>query len=71
MYIGKLDDIVNKYNNTYHMTIKKKPLGVNQAHILTLAKKLMIRTLNLKFGILLEYQNIKTFSQKPIFQIGL
>ena len=24
VYIDKLDDIVNKYNNTYHRTIKKK-----------------------------------------------
>ena len=24
MYIGKLDDIVNKYNNTYHRTNKIK-----------------------------------------------
>ena len=23
VYIDKLDDIVNKYNNTYHSTIKK------------------------------------------------
>ena len=29
MYIDKLDDIVNKYNNTYHRTIKMKPVGVN------------------------------------------
>ena len=26
VYIDKLDDIVNKYNNTYHNTIKMKPL---------------------------------------------
>ena len=25
MYIDKLDDIVNEYNNTYHRTIKMKP----------------------------------------------
>ena len=25
VYIDKLDDIVNKYNNTYHGTIKMKP----------------------------------------------
>ena len=25
VYIDKLDDIVNKYNNTYHSTIKMKP----------------------------------------------
>ena len=28
VYIVKLDDIVNEYNNTYHRTIKKKPVDV-------------------------------------------
>ena len=28
MYIDQLDDIVNKYNNTYHRTIKMKPVDV-------------------------------------------
>ena len=28
VYIAKLDDIVNKYNNTYHRTIKMKPVDV-------------------------------------------
>ena len=28
MYIDKLDDIVNKYNNTYHRTIKMKSVDV-------------------------------------------
>ena len=28
MYIDKLDDIVNTYNNTYHSTIKMKPFDV-------------------------------------------
>ena len=27
-YIDKLDDIVNQYNNTYHRTIKIKPVAV-------------------------------------------
>ena len=31
--------------------------------MLTLVKTLMIKILNLKFGILLEYQNIKTFEE--------
>ena len=26
VYIDKLDDIVNEYNNTYHRTIKMKPI---------------------------------------------
>ena len=28
VYIDKLDDIVNKYNNTYHSTIKIKPVDI-------------------------------------------
>ena len=28
IYIDKLNDIVNKYNNTYHSTIKMKPANV-------------------------------------------
>ena len=28
VYIDKLDDIVNEYNNTYHRTIKMKPIDV-------------------------------------------
>ena len=28
VYIGKLDDIVGEYNNTYHRTIKMKPVDV-------------------------------------------
>ena len=29
MYIDKLDGIVNKYNHTYHRTIKMKPADGN------------------------------------------
>ena len=28
VYIDKLDDIVNEYNNTYHRTIKINPVDV-------------------------------------------
>ena len=28
MYFDKLDDIVNKYNNTYHSEIKMKPVNI-------------------------------------------
>ena len=61
VYIDKLDDTVNKYNNTHHSTIKMKPVDVKQAHILTLVKKILQKILNLKLVILLEYKNLKTF----------
>ena len=31
MYINKLDDMVNKYNNTYHSSIKMKPVDVKSS----------------------------------------
>ena len=31
VYIDKLDDIVNEYNNTYHRTIKIKPIDVKSS----------------------------------------
>ena len=62
VYIDKLD-IVNKYNNTNHSTIKMKPADVTPIT--------MIKILNLKLLMLLRYQNIKisTFLQKTMLQI--
>ena len=71
VYIDKLDDEVNKYSNTYHSTIKIKPFDVKLKIYITLVKELMMKILNLKLVILLKYQNIKTFLQKAMFQIGL
>ena len=51
LYINKLNDIVNKYNNTYH-TITINLLRSKIIHILILIKKLMIRILNLKLVIM-------------------
>ena len=50
VYIDKLDDIVNEYNNTYHTTIKMKPIDVKD-NTLILIKKLIIKIQNLKLVI--------------------
>ena len=71
VYIDKVDEIVNKYTDTYHSTTKMKPVDLNETHILTLVKKLIIKILNLKLLILIEYQNIKILLQKAALQIGL
>ena len=51
VYIDKLDDIVNEYNNTYHRTIKMKPVNVKDNTYIDFKKKLMIKILNLKLVI--------------------
>ena len=52
VFIDKLDDIVNKYNITYHRTIKWSLLMSIQAHKLTLIQKIIRKLLNLKFAIM-------------------
>ena len=39
VYIAKLDDIVNKYNNTYHSTIKMKPVDVKSSTYINSSKE--------------------------------
>ena len=71
VYVDELDDTVDKYSNTYHTTFKMKPVDAKSKHILTLVKISLIKILNLKLVILLEYQNKKIFLQKVTLQIGL
>ena len=52
VYINKLDDIVNEYNNTYHRTIKIKPVDAKGNTCMDSSKKLMIKTPNLKLVIM-------------------
>ena len=39
VYINKLDNIVNEYNNTYHRTIKMKPINVKDNAYIIINKK--------------------------------
>ena len=41
IYIDKLADIVNNYNNTYHSTVKMKPADVQSSTYIDLTKKIM------------------------------
>ena len=36
VYIDKVDDIEDKYKDTYHSTTNMKPVDLNETHILTL-----------------------------------
>ena len=69
--------IVNKYNNTIHRTIKMKPIEVtNDYYPKDSSRKLRSMELHsnkkdpLKLVTMLEFQNIKIFLLKDIFQIG-
>ena len=40
VYIDKLDDIVDEYNNTYHRTIKMKPVDVKTSTYIESSKEI-------------------------------
>ena len=40
MYIDKLDDTVNKDNNTYHSTIKMKPVDIKSSTYIDSGKEI-------------------------------
>ena len=69
--IDKWDHIANKSNNIYHWTIKMIPINVKPSMYINFRKKIIRSVLNLKLVIMLEYQNIKMFLQKAMFQICL
>ena len=68
VYFDMLDDIVNKYNNTVHKTIKMNPIDIIDDS--SAEYKEDFKFLNLKLAIMLEFQNIKTFLRKNILEIG-
>ena len=68
VYIYKLGNTVNKYN-IYHTTIKMKPVDVKPSTYIESSKGVNYQDPEFKLVILLEYQNIKTFLQKAMFQV--
>ena len=59
--IDKLDDTITKYNNKYNHTTKMEQIKSNAKN---LAKKLVMKILNLKLVTLLEYENMKVLLKK-------
>ena len=65
VYIEKLDDIITKYNNTYHTSIKMKPADVKDNTYIDFLKK--VNDKDLKF-IVVDHVRISKY--KNIFAKG-
>ena len=65
VYIDKLDDIVDEYNNEYHRTIKIKPVDVKDDAYIDFKKEVNDKDPKLKFG---DYVRIS--KSKNIFTIA-
>ena len=71
MYIDKLDDIVNEYNNTYHGAIKMKPVDVKDNTYIDFIKEVNDKDPKFQDGDMSERQNTKAFLLKDILLFGL
>ena len=61
VYIDKLDNIVNKYNNIYHSTIKMEPVDVESSKYIDSSKEINNKDPKFKTGDIVrisKYKNI-------------
>ena len=65
VYIDKLDDIVNKYNNTYHKVIKMKPVDIKSYTYINSGKEINDKDPKFKVG-----NNVRISKYKNIFAKG-
>ena len=68
VYIDKLNDIVNEYNNTYHRTIKMKPVDVKDNTYIDFKKEVNDKDPKFKVGDhvrISKYKNIFAKGYKP------
>ena len=65
VYIDKLDDIVDEYNNTYHTTIKMKPIDVKDNTYINASKEINDKDPKFKVG-----DHVRISKYKNIFAKG-
>ena len=65
IYIDKLDDIVDEYNNTCHTTIKMKPIDVKDNKYINIDKEINDKSPKFKVG-----DHVRTSKYKNIFAKG-
>ena len=68
VYIDKLDDIFNKYNNTYHNTIKIKPADVESSTYIDSSNEINDKNPTFKIGDFIRTSKYKNISAKDYTQ---
>ena len=64
VYNDKLDDIVNKNNNTYHRTIKMKPSDIKSNTYIDSSKKINDKDSKFKVGDIVRISKCKSITAK-------
>ena len=64
VYIDKLDDIVNRYNNTYHRTIKMKSADVKPSMYIDFNQEINKEVPKFKVGVHVRISKYKNMFAK-------
>ena len=67
VYLDKLNDIVNKCNNTCHSTIKTKLVVIKSSTYIDFSKEINKKDPKFKIGDIVRISNIKSLLQKAMF----
>ena len=71
VYFDVLDNIVDKFNNPAHRSMKMKPIDVTSDSYTEYSEDAnKKKILNSKLVIMLEFKNTKTFLRKDTLKIG-
>ena len=70
VYFDVLNDIVDKYNDTYHKIIKMKPIDIKSDSYAEYNVDSNEKDSKFKKVIMLEFHSIKTFLLKDMLLIG-
>ena len=62
LYLDKLNDIVDKYNNTYHSTIKTKPVDVKSSTYIEFSKDINNKDPKFKIGDIVRISKYKNWT---------
>ena len=71
MYIDKLDDIVNKYDNIYHSTIKTKHVDVKPSLYIDSSKEINDENPKSRIGDIVRISKYKKFFAKVAKNVDL
>ena len=67
VYIDKLDDIIKIYNNSYHSTIKMKPVDIKSSTYINSSKEINHEDPKFKIGDIVRISKYKNIFAKGYF----
>ena len=71
VFIDELDDIVNKYNNTYHSKMKMRPVDVKPSTYIYSSKQINDKDPKFEVGDIVRISKCKNILEKTMFRIDL